>query len=384
MCLIKKTLLVISVILLLAMTQSGYADCDGNVVIDVDGILLILPMPADDADCDGYVDAVDVFPNDPNEWLDADGDGVGDNADTDKDGDGYSNVFEINNGSDPSDYLSIPILEIQQFTASKSSINELGELVQLYWVVQGATQISLSNDVDSTVFPALSSTGAATVSPMATTHYTLRAVGLDGEISSVLQIEFQTEAPPTLWPTGLDVITDDYIATSVTVAEDGSIYAGSFDENFYKYNRNGELEWTLENVGVIKGKAALLGDAVIVGANGTGQLKGQVLAVDQNKTALWDFPTDSAVIASPIVNHDQTIIYAVSYAGVIYALSASSGELQWQYHLPEGALVAASPTESVADNTLIVRSIENIVYSIQVGASIADNDRIQWTQQLAE
>ena len=34
-------------------------------------------------------DEDDAFPNDPNEALDTDGDGIGNNADRDDDGDGY-------------------------------------------------------------------------------------------------------------------------------------------------------------------------------------------------------------------------------------------------------------------------------------------------------
>ena len=41
-----------------------------------------------DSDNDRFVDPVDLFPNDPGDWWDADGDGVGDNADTDDDNDG--------------------------------------------------------------------------------------------------------------------------------------------------------------------------------------------------------------------------------------------------------------------------------------------------------
>ncbi|MDC1011784.1 Ig-like domain-containing protein, partial [Flavobacteriaceae bacterium] len=54
-----------------------------------------------DADNDGFYDYDDAFPNDPNEYLDTDGDGIGDNADTDDDGDGQSDEEEIANGTDP-------------------------------------------------------------------------------------------------------------------------------------------------------------------------------------------------------------------------------------------------------------------------------------------
>ncbi len=45
-----------------------------------------------DSDNDGSVDPVDAFPNDAEEHLDTDGDGTGDNADTDDDGDGVADI----------------------------------------------------------------------------------------------------------------------------------------------------------------------------------------------------------------------------------------------------------------------------------------------------
>ena len=48
--------------------------------------------PANDADGDGIVDAADALPNDPNDWIDIDGDGIGDHADPDDDNDGTPDV----------------------------------------------------------------------------------------------------------------------------------------------------------------------------------------------------------------------------------------------------------------------------------------------------
>lgn len=50
------------------------------------------PEPnAEDTDGDGHPDDADAFPEDPKEWSDKDGDGVGDNSDPDRDGDGVNN-----------------------------------------------------------------------------------------------------------------------------------------------------------------------------------------------------------------------------------------------------------------------------------------------------
>ena len=62
----------------------------------------------DDIDGDGVVDAEDAFPMDGEEWLDTDGDGVGDNTDQDDDGDTWSDYDEDRCGSNSLDSDSIP------------------------------------------------------------------------------------------------------------------------------------------------------------------------------------------------------------------------------------------------------------------------------------
>lgn len=56
--------------------------------------------PNQDSDEDGVPDNEDAFPNDPNEWIDTDNDGVGNNADTDDDGDGMPDSYELLYGLD--------------------------------------------------------------------------------------------------------------------------------------------------------------------------------------------------------------------------------------------------------------------------------------------
>ena len=57
--------------------------------------------PSSDSDGDGVVDELDAFPNDPNEWIDTDEDGTGNNADLDDDDDGMPDSWETENGLDP-------------------------------------------------------------------------------------------------------------------------------------------------------------------------------------------------------------------------------------------------------------------------------------------
>ena len=59
-----------------------------------------MPLPVD-SDGDGVPDAQDAFRFHPNESLDTDGDGVGNNADTDDDNDGMPDSWELLYGLDP-------------------------------------------------------------------------------------------------------------------------------------------------------------------------------------------------------------------------------------------------------------------------------------------
>ena len=61
-----------------------------------------------DDDGDGFGDDVDVFPDNPNEWMDTDIDGLGDNEDNDDDGDGWLDTSEDSCGSDSIDSTSVP------------------------------------------------------------------------------------------------------------------------------------------------------------------------------------------------------------------------------------------------------------------------------------
>jgi hypothetical protein len=62
-----------------------------------------------DDDNDGTLDGADAFPRDPTEDTDTDGDGTGDNADTDDDNDGQLDVDESACGSDPLDGSSLSL-----------------------------------------------------------------------------------------------------------------------------------------------------------------------------------------------------------------------------------------------------------------------------------
>jgi parallel beta-helix repeat protein len=68
-----------------------------------------------DRDSDGVLDINDPFPDNPMETIDTDGDGIGNNADTDDDNDGYSDEVELREGFDTLSNLSVPLDFDQDF-----------------------------------------------------------------------------------------------------------------------------------------------------------------------------------------------------------------------------------------------------------------------------
>ena len=72
---------------------------------DTDGIVDCLDP---DLDNDGVENPADAFPLDPTEWADTDRDNIGNNADQDDDGDGFTDLEELTCGSNPLNPFSTP------------------------------------------------------------------------------------------------------------------------------------------------------------------------------------------------------------------------------------------------------------------------------------
>ena len=83
--------------------------CPATLVTGLDIDIVGCASYQRDTDGDGFTDDVDIFPTNPNEWSDLDNDGIGDNSDPDRDGDGINNHYEVQVGTDPNDATDTPL-----------------------------------------------------------------------------------------------------------------------------------------------------------------------------------------------------------------------------------------------------------------------------------
>jgi len=89
-------------------------DVDGDGISNVNEDNGVTDRYQPDSDFDGYNDGVDAFPVWHEEWLDTDQDGIGNNTDNDDDGDGFSDLDEAFNKTDPLDSKSKPSTDQDQ------------------------------------------------------------------------------------------------------------------------------------------------------------------------------------------------------------------------------------------------------------------------------
>ncbi len=115
-------------------------DDDNDGLSDLDEDKIGTDSLIQDTDEDGVNDGTDDFPLDPNEWLDTDGDQIGNNTDLDDDNDGMpddNDDYPLNKG--PVIELEntaqiVGLLELHSFDASPS-YDEDGEIISYIWKI---------------------------------------------------------------------------------------------------------------------------------------------------------------------------------------------------------------------------------------------------------
>ena len=125
----------------LTVTDDEGSSASASVTVSV------LKSSSTDVDGDHVPDVLDLFPEDPSEWADNDGDGTGDNADTDDDNDGMSDSWENTYGLDPmtddadQDVDGDGVSNIDEFTAGSDPTAAPGNTAPDAPVIEAMTQV---------------------------------------------------------------------------------------------------------------------------------------------------------------------------------------------------------------------------------------------------
>ena len=107
----------------------------------------VLKSSSTDVDGDHVPDVLDRFPNDPNEWADNDGDGMGNNQDPDDDNDGMTDVWEVAYGLDPLindselDADNDGLTNLDEFQADTNPATDPANIAPDAPVIESATQV---------------------------------------------------------------------------------------------------------------------------------------------------------------------------------------------------------------------------------------------------
>ncbi len=118
----------------------------------------------------------------------------------------------------------------------------------------------------------------------------------------------------------------DKIESSPIMANDGTIYFGSYDGNLYALNSAGSELWRFKTDGLVVSSPVIdLAGNIYFGSNDT-----HVYAITANGGLLWKFKTEGEVPASPAIDNNGNII-AGSFDSNLYALNSATGELVWKF-----------------------------------------------------
>ncbi len=163
------------------------------------------------------------------------------------------------------------------------------------------------------------------------------------------------------------------ISGAPAVADNGTIYVGGTDFNFYAFAPDGSLKWTYPLADRINDSAPSIGSdgTVYFGSN-----ENKYYALHPDGTLRWmhDFgpnlPFSKPVVGSPALAADGTI-YVKAGDGYLYALAPADGATRWRYNV--NALHSYASPSLAPDGTIYQGSDDQNLYALN------PNGTLRWT-----
>ena len=187
----------------------------------------------------------------------------------------------------------------------------------------GTFTITNDGDLDLVVSSITSDNAALTVSPSSVT--------LTSGASQVVTITFEPtrsgsysadititsndgdEGTATVTASGTGAPLWSYLTggrvsfSAACLADDGTIYIGSQDDNLYAFNPDGSLKWSYATGGDLESSAAIASDGTVY----AGSWDNNLYAVNQDGTLKWSYTTGSFIRSAPSIGSTGTIYFGV-------------------------------------------------------------------------
>ncbi len=158
------------------------------------------------------------------------------------------------------------------------------------------------------------------------------------------------------WP----YTTGGSVYSSPAIAQDGTIYAGSYDGKVYALNPNGTKKWEFYTGDVVRSSPSIgLDGTVYVGSQNY-----KIYALDPNTGLVrpgWPYTTGFYVWGSPVVAADATVFIG-SYDGKVYALNPDGTAQTGGWPYSTGGAVFSSPVIG-SDGVIYVGSGNGKLYA---------------------
>lgn len=173
------------------------------------------------------------------------------------------------------------------------------------------------------------------------------------------------------YSTGPDAKSRDDIWDAVpSIGTDGTVYIGSYDQNLYAFNPDGTVKWKFKTDYKIEATASIADDGTIYTGTYSPSDDKYLYALNQDGILKWKYETEQGVDATPAIDANG-ILYFASYDGYLYSLNPDGTE-RWKYKTDAGIM---QPPAIDKNGVVYFGTWDNNLYAITGGESDVNIDK---------
>lgn len=162
-------------------------------------------------------------------------------------------------------------------------------------------------------------------------------------------------------------VTGGHVPTAPAVMQDGTVVAGSRDNNIYAVNRDGSKRWDFRTRGDVESTPAIEEDGTIY----FGSDDNKLYALNPQGQIVWAYTTGDDIRAAPAIGRDGSV-YVGSFDGLLYAVHRD-GTPAWTFRTGDRILSSALVDASGA---ILVGSQDDRLYCLE------PDGKLRWSVEL--